>query len=459
MRATRSIQFALVAVAAVSVSVRGQEIAAPRGFLFATGGDDVTSRSSLTLFLDASASAVSDAGLAKQSPIGDADFLVSGLTSQWMGTADYTRARRRTLLVASGRTSYRYLSNLNRVSPISHSGDVGWGLRLPRQSILQLSTGAAYAPSYFYELFPTASPSDEITIPANPDYRILQTNSYSYAAKATARIGAANSPHVIASAERGRTKFDRGFLTRPDLSTSQLRLQLTDPVTPDTAWSVEYQRSTGTYGVDGVTREDRISGTVEYSYALSRTHRVRFHLNAGPGILHVPTSTVFASLPSLAPPDKQPESRGTMQIFKLESDAMIDADLGRRLRGTFNHRRGAEYLALLTKPVFASAVHGEVSGLITRRVEWAAGAGYAKGTSALNPTGEGLRATTTLFRTRYALSRSLATYAEYLHYSFDLRDQTELAPDLPHVFTRHEIRFGGMFIVRPIHRAPKGTNR
>jgi len=457
---TRSIRLAIVLVMASGAAVLAQDTGAPRGFLFGAGGGDVNSRNSLGIFVDMSVSSVSDSGLAGALPIGDADFLVHGLTSQLTTSADYARARRRTLLMVNGSTSFIYFSSLDRVSPVSHAANLRWAARLPRRSTLRLSSSAAYTPAYLYELFPTASASDaDELIAANPDYRILRTPSYSYGAKAALRLGSDKNLHVMTSVEKSRTEFDQGFLMQPDLSTSEARVQLIDPVSGRLSWSVDYGHGTATYGVAGKTNADRISGAVEYSYALSRTHRLRFRLNVGPGILHVPADSVFASLPSLAPPPDQnrPEAGQTIRLYELESDATIDVDLGSRLRGSVNYRRGTEYLALLTQPVFADAVRADMSGLITRRVEWSASGGYATGTSALNQTADGLRTTTAQFRTRYALSRSLAAYAEYLHYWYDLRDQSPLAPGLPHLFKRHEIRFGGMLIVRPIHT--KGRTR
>src|SRR5262245_35811918 len=254
VRVTYSIRLAIAAAVSLAVPVCAQDNGAPRGFLFGTGGSDVNSRNSLSIFLDMSGSAVSDPGPAAQSPIGDADFLVRGFTSQGTASADYARSRSRTQFAANGSTSFRYFSSQDRLSPVSHSGNVNWALRLPRRSVLRLSSGLAYAPTYLYELFPTGSAPDATeTISVNPDYQIHATKSYSYAAKATVRIGAVKSPHLTASVEHGQTEFEQGFITQPNLSTSSARVQVADSISPSAAWSVEYEHSTATYGVTGVT--------------------------------------------------------------------------------------------------------------------------------------------------------------------------------------------------------------
>lgn len=459
MRVSRSVQLLAVMLATCAVPVRAQD-STPRGFLFGAGGNDVNSRNSLSLSLDMSASSISDSGVATQAPVGNADFLVDGFTSQWLGTADYARSRRRTQLQASAVTSFRYSSSLGRVSPISDSGNLSWAIRLPWRSVLRLGSGVAYAPAYLYELFPVGSSADAAqTITANPDYRILQANSSTYAGRASFNVGAVTTPHVSASVGFARTEFAQDVVTQPNLSTTEARVQFTDPVSSSTGWSIEYAHSTATYGIDGVTDEDRISASVEYSYAVSRSRRLRFRLNVGPGILHMPASSVFASLSSLELPPDQSATGQNIRISQLETDASVEGDFGRRVHGSINYRRGVEYVALLSEPVSENAVYFEVGGLITRRIDWLTSAGYATGATVLNVSAEGLTTNTEEVRMRYALSRSVAVYAEYLHYSYDFKDQIGIAPGLPNVFNRNEIRFGGMLIVRPIHTSSRGRGR
>src|SRR5262249_35295057 len=161
---------------------------------------------------------------------------------------------------------------------------------------------------------------------------------------ALVRVGAVKSPHLTASVEHGQTEFEPGFFVQPNLSTSSARVQVTDPISSNAAWSVEYEHSTATYGVAGVTSVDRFAGAVEYSYSLSRTRQARFLVNVAPAILRAPSSAIFDSLPSLAPPAGQTDPNQDIRLYQLETDASVDANLSRRLQVAVNYRRGIQYL-------------------------------------------------------------------------------------------------------------------
>src|SRR5262249_44372683 len=150
-------------------------------------------------------------------------------------------------------------------------------------------------------------------------------------------------------------------------------------------------------------------------------------------------------------------SNRNARLYRLEGDARVEYGMGRSWRTTATYHRGAEYLAVLTEPVFSDSARVEVSGLLTRRLDVSAAGGYALARSALTPDAPGLRTDTGQLRVRYALKRSLAVYCQYLYYSYDnLREQLQLAPGLPPQFKQHEIRVGFMMFVRPLANKGKG---
>ena len=100
-------------------------------------------------------------------------------------------------LFGTASTYFRYVQRLDRMAAGSQSGQLGAGVRLPKQGSLQITQAAAYSPSYLYQLFPTAAPlAPGEAIPVNPEYRIDQTESYSYRHEngARVRLPARNSP-------------------------------------------------------------------------------------------------------------------------------------------------------------------------------------------------------------------------------------------------------------------------
>ena len=106
-----------------------------------------------------------------------------------------------------------------RSPPVSHSAGLGASVRLPKQGSLQIAQTAAYSPSYLYQLFPTAAlPAPGETIPANPDYRIDATDSYSYETKVALAFGSARRTRVTTTAEYSHTDFQHQAVARPNLT-------------------------------------------------------------------------------------------------------------------------------------------------------------------------------------------------------------------------------------------------
>ena len=108
-------------------------------------------------------------------------LLADGYSTTLTGSAEYARTRRRTQLAGTAQTAFRYYQGLNDIESVSHSAGLGANFRLPRTASFRVNQSAAYSPSYFYQLFPAAAgPTLGEAIPAPPDYRVTQAESYSY---------------------------------------------------------------------------------------------------------------------------------------------------------------------------------------------------------------------------------------------------------------------------------------
>jgi hypothetical protein len=101
-----------------------------------------------------------------------------------------------------------------------------------------------------------------------------------------------------------------------------------------------------------------------------------------------------------------------------------------------------DHVAVLAEPLLATGARVKVMGVIGRRVDVSASAGYAAAASAISRNARGLTTYTGEARIRYALTRAFALYSEYLYYSYDLRGLTALAAGLPGVYEQRGIRAG-----------------
>jgi hypothetical protein len=176
--------------------------------------------------------------------------------------------RRRSQLAGTALTAFRYSGRLNEVAPVTHSVGLGASIGLPAQGNLHIAQTAAYSPSYLYQLLPTGGLSAPIeSIPANPDYRIDSTDSYSYDTQMALAFGSARRTRVTTTAEYSRTDFQNQIVARPNLRTFATGAKVSRGVA--TGRVSEYQYRTGEFGVGGLTKEHRLTLGAEYSRALT----------------------------------------------------------------------------------------------------------------------------------------------------------------------------------------------
>ena len=115
-----------------------------------------------------------------------------GFSTLLAATSDYGHTAKRFSLAGNASTAFKYFHELDRFDALGHSAGLGASVRLPNDGSLQLNQSAAYSPSYLYQLFPTdSSPALGAAIPGNPDYQIVDNESFSYATTTRLAFGSA----------------------------------------------------------------------------------------------------------------------------------------------------------------------------------------------------------------------------------------------------------------------------
>ena len=150
-----------------------------------------------------------------------------------------------------------------------------------------------------------------------------------------------------------------------------------------------------------------------------------------------------------------PESAGGTtrpHYGRLSAQVTMNYDFGRTWQTRGIYRRGVEYMAGLSEPVSADSFSASVDGLLVRRVDVLASAGYASGQSALNLNSWTFDTYTGDVRLRFALTRVFATHVEYLYYFYDSRGTAPLDPRIPQGLERKGVRVGLMLWVPALRR-------
>ena len=212
-------------------------------------------------------------------------------------------------------------------------------------------------------------------------------------------------------------------------------------MTPSTRFIAGYAYRSGEFGFGGLTTEHGVTIGAEWSPALSRTRRATFRLDVTPSRIQLPASAVHSSNAGEA----------DLQLNRLASEASISYPFRPNWQTTARYRRSVEYLAVLGQPVLSDGGRFELTGLLARRIDLTASAGYVAAASAINRLQE-LETYTGQVAIRYALKRSLALSSEYLYYYYDLSEQAALAPNLRGTYEQHGVRVGVVLFLETLGR-------
>jgi hypothetical protein len=361
-----------------------------------------------------------------------------GLWSMVLGSAEYAHTRRRLRFSANGETAVRYYNRLNSLDVLGHTGALGADISLADNANLLVSQAAAYAPSYLFELFPATGQAElGDLIPIAPDYRLLQTNSYTYRSHVELGAGSLRRARFTASGSYDRTDFraaPTGEGERPRLNTYSARAGVQRAVRRNGRLSGEYEYRTGDFSVGRAT-EHRFAFGGEYSRALSSSRRATVRVQLTPSTLTVPEAVFTAN------GDADPAATG--RLFRLQGDATVEYQPHLRWIVSGSYRRGVEYLAILGVPVLSDGARVSVEGLLTRRLQLTATVASVNGASAIDQLSR-LDSSTANARLRYAFTRMFAVYGEYVYVAYDFGQRETLAPQLPRAFDQHGLRVGIM---------------
>jgi hypothetical protein len=426
-----NIRVFFVAAAAVLLTVVpsfAQQPAPPRrsGGLLEATRPDVPDRDRLNVTasvngaLDSQLPPALGANLPSDAPV------AGGFSSMMLGSADYAYEFKHAQIAATGLSAFRYYERLGRFDAVSDSAGFGASIELPRTARVRLDQSFAYSPSYLYELFPSSAlPPLGAAIPAAPDYRVVQSDSYSFRSNATIEGGSARGVLVSGSVEYTRTDFD-------DLVAGSLRFRgktfggkVSHAVRRHVDLSAGYEYRTGDFQF-GTSREHRVPFSAQYSRPLSLTRRANFRVSVTP-------STVELIGPAFG-------QGGPGRLNRLQWGGAVEYQFLRTWKASGSLQREIEYLPVLTQPTLAHAGRASLEGLLTRRIDLSATTGYARGASLFDGFNS-IDSNTTDVRVRFAVTRTAALYSEYVHFTYELRPEQTL-PDLPRVLNLDGFRAG-----------------
>jgi hypothetical protein len=345
---------------------------------------------------------------------------------------DYKRSGRRLSVGLSGASAFRYYPELRKVKSVSHTMGVGFSTQLGRRTTLLLNQTAAYSPSYLFGLFPgirAAEPGDAIT--TAPDYAANNVESYAYGTTATLTKGFSPRTAVAISGDFQYTNYLHESAFQRDVRSSGMAGDVSYQRSKNAAVRIGYRYRDGDLGtgaVIGSTNEHALNVGLTYSHPVSATRRVSLAFNLGPSAVNVLEVSADAA--------------GPARLYRAAGDVMMGYQFARAWQARGTYRRGLEFVAGLTRPVFTDAFTAMVDGLLSSRLDLQMSAGYSSGQSAVARTASRFDTYTGDVRFRYALAQSSAVHIEYLYYFYDFSGYMQPTPGVSPRLERNGVRAG-----------------
>jgi hypothetical protein len=133
---------------------------------------------------------------------------------------------------------------------------------------------------------------------------------------------------------------------------------------------------------------------------------------------------------------------GFQRQYRLVGEGSFSYPVTQTWIATAIIRRGLEYESNLPTPVVNNGIRLSAAGLLTNRVDIVATASYATGESVLSQNALVYDTYEGDVTVRYAMSRTLAVFGEYLYYYYDIQNGGLLLAGMPRGLRRHGVRVG-----------------
>jgi len=325
----------------------------------------------------------------------------------------------------------RYYAESDDTRILGHNAGVGVSMRLPSRTTLFANQSAAFTPTYVSGLFPTLSdiePGDPgITA---PDLALSEFESYTHSTTVTMAHHVTARATLTGTGEYHYIDRLREHALWQDVSDYALRGRYDHNVKQNTALNAQVRYRSGYFGyvAIGTTTEAGVDVGMNHSRAISATRYISYGFKVGVSGADLPESMTGVS--------------GFQRQYFFTGDFNFNTKLSRTWEAKAYVRRGVEYISDLPEPVFSDGMSVEAEGLLSRRLDVSLIAAYSTGQSLLNPDSLQFDTYTGDVRFRFALTRSLAIFAEYLYYYYQFRGRAELLIGMPSGLERNGARVG-----------------
>jgi hypothetical protein len=354
-----------------------------------------------------------------------------GYTTMLNATASYARRRNRTEIAANVASTIRHDSEPGETRNGGYSAGIGFNTSLGGRTTLFLNQAASFSPTYLYGLFPTDAqplPGDAHT--TSTDFTVSTYESYLYATNLSLKREFSPRRRIELIGDYLYTDRLHESDMWTDIDSYGVGIGYVQRVARTTGLSARVRYRSGSFGYTSQGTSTEVGAEFGFDYERPLSASRRLTLGVGVGV----SGTDI--------PERVTTDVGFARQYRGTANANFGYQFGRSWRASASVSRGIEYMPDLPTPVFAQGLGASVDGLLSRRLDLTVSAGYSTGESILTREGLVFDTYAGRVRMRYALSRNLAAYGEYLYYFYDFRGGLQLLPGIPNGLERNGARAG-----------------
>jgi hypothetical protein len=349
--------------------------------------------------------------------------VVGGNYGSANGTLSYSARSEHRSFSATGTSSGRYYRDASELSAFDGGAGVTFVSDLGQRTKIDLGQSFAYQPYYGINFLGALVPSEAaiVDVGGSPNQAALSSQS-SYALDGRAGLA--------------RTLGARSSL-RGDYSYRSMQFGSGDETFSWRLASVTFLRSLSRnaalrlgygYGVGKNTVataappvvNHNLDFGIDYNRQLSFSRRTRFNFSSGStGVVNGNTTT-----------------------YRLIGTAGLTQEIGRTWLANASYNRGVQYLPGFGEAFFADTAQLRFAGLLGRRVEASASAGYSSGQLGITSAASSYSSSTAGADLRVAMSRRLSFFAQYAYYRYGFGTGVEVPFGLPPQLDRQSVRVG-----------------
>lgn len=356
------------------------------------------------------------------------------------GSLAYTKSGQRLNFSASSATSGRYYKSLSEPFLASHSARVGLGYQSGRSTSFNAAQTVSYQPFGTLNVFPSLTnpvsvgpePLDVVAAPSL-DVRALRRTYTSATSDAgvTRRLSRRSSVSASYSFRTSQFEDEAGSFHAQSVSAGFNRV-ITEHLGLRLGYGYTESRLAQT--------EERfhnhfIDSGINYNRALSISRRTTVSFDTGgTGV-----------------------NDGQATRWDVLGGANLVHEIGRTWALMAAYRRNVQFVETLRRPLFSDSVNSSLKGLLSRRVQFSAGAGASSSSFGVKRAAKGLWSYYANASVGVAVSRHLQISGQYSYYQYRFDDPVYQTLGFNQQVNRHGVSVS-LDAWAPIFQKGRGTN-